>query len=182
MRYLMPIFPVLAIGEAWWFIQWWITQRFRLIGWVLVALALLTNVLQSPHPQMLLMNFGYELTHRYVGPMEGVVDYLRAHGRPDQTVKIPYDDRTVMFYTNMRVEPPSEFHRATFPDWLVLRAGRFSPYFLQTAYFRQIEADYERIELDAPDAFYQNREDPGLHHFQRAWWPPPVVMYRKRTS
>jgi hypothetical protein len=55
-----------------------------------------------------------------------------------------------------------------------------SPYFFTSLYFHRIEARYERIELDAPDAFWQNREDPGLHHFRRAWWPAPVVMYQRK--
>lgn len=179
MRYLMPVVPLLVIGEAWWLVRWWLDCPWRPAGWIVVGLTLFTNVLQSPRPEVPLANFGYELTHRYVGPMEGVVDYLRAHGRPDEVVKIPYDDRTVIFYTNMKVERPSEFVRETFPDWVVIRAGWTPTHFFEGAYFRRIEATYERIELDAPDAFWQNREDPGLHHFQRAWWPPPVVMYHK---
>ena len=81
---------------------------------------------------------------------------------------------------SMKVEPPSQFLRQTDPDWLVPRGGWTPKTFFSNAYFRRIEAGYERIELDAPDAFWQNREDPGLHHFRRAWWPPPVVIYRKR--
>ena len=164
-------------------VVWWMNQRHRVAGWVVIALVLWTNVLQTPYaPKLPLVDFGYELTHRYVGPMEGVVGYLQAHGRPGQRVKIPYDDRTVMFYTDLVVEPPSTFTHKTFPDWIVLRRGWYSPYLLRTAYFKQVEAMYDRIELDAPDAFWQNREDPGLHHFQRPWWPLPVVIYRRRVT
>ncbi|MBI3011910.1 MAG: glycosyltransferase family 39 protein [Candidatus Omnitrophica bacterium] len=182
LRYLMPLFPLLVIGEAWWFVRWWLGGPWPRLGWVMVALALFTNVLRSPHAAVPLVDFVYELTHRYVGPMEGVVGYLRSHGRPDQVVKIPYDDRTIMFYTNLKVERPSEFLRETFPDWVVIRRGWISPHFFEGSYLRRIQATYERIELDAPDAYWQNREDPDLHHFRRAWWPPPVVIYRKRGA
>ncbi len=153
----------------------------RLCGWVVVALVLLSNVFQSVHPEVPLISFAEEMTHQYVGPMEGVVGYLKTHGRSNEVVKIPYDDRTLMFYTSMRIEPPSEFLRATYPDWIVLRGGWTPKRFFGSTYFTQVKAQYERIELDAPDAFWQNREDPGLHHFRRAWWPPPVVIYRKRS-
>ena len=182
MRYLIPVLPILVIAEAWWLVSVFLTSRLRPVGWVLAALALLTNALQSVQPAMPLMDFVEELTHRYVGPMEGVVGYLRAHARPGQVVKIPYDDRTLIFYTDLTVERPAEFLRETYPDWVVIRRGWIPPQFFQGAYFRRLEQTYERIELDAPDAFWQNREDPGLHHFRRAWWPPPVLMFHKRDA
>lgn len=179
LRYLMPVFPVLVIGEAWWLAA--CHRRSRLIGLVLIALSLLTRV---PHGvmQVPLVDLAYELTHRYVGPMEGIVGHLRAHGRPGQLVKIPYDDRTLMFYTQLVVERPSEFLQETFPDWLIIRRGRIPEAFFSSAYFHRIEAAYERIELDAPDAYWQNREDPGEHHFWTMWEAPPVVLYRKRHT
>jgi hypothetical protein len=111
--------------------------------------------------------------------MEGIVGYLRAHSRPDETVKIPYDDRTLMFYTAVRLERPSEFLRETYPDWVILRRRRLPASFFESAYFRQIEAEYDRIELQFPDAYWQNRADPGEHHFRTPGWPPPVVLFRK---
>ena len=182
MRYLIPALPMLAIGEAWWLTRWWLQGRRRRIGWVIAALALATNVLQSPRWSAPLSEFTGELTTRYVGPMEGVVDYLRAHGRPEQVVKIPYDNHTLMFYTPLRVQKPSEFFQETYPDWLVIRRGWIPAEFLDSPYFKRIEATYERIELDAPDALWQNREDPGSHHFRRPSGLPPVVIYRQLAS
>ena len=182
MRYLIPVLPILAIAEAWWLVSLFHTSRLRPVGWALAALALVTNVLQSVQPAIPLMDFAEELTHRYVGPMEGVVGYLRAHGKPGEVVKIPYDDRTLIFYTDLTVARPSEFLRESYPEWVVIRRGWIPAPFFQGAYFRRLEQTYERIELDAPDAFWQNREDPGLHHFRRAWWPPPVLMFHKRGA
>lgn len=182
MRYLMPAVPLFVIGEAWWLVRWWLQGRLRLAGWVVAGLALFSNVLQSPAWAVPLVDVADELTHPYVGPMEGVVGLLRREGKPGQTVKIAYDDRTILFYTELKVTRPSEFVRETYPDWIVIRRGWTPKHFFRGAHFRRIEATYDRLELDAPDAFWQNREDPGLHHFRRAWWPRPVVVYRKRRG
>ncbi len=182
MRYLIPALPVLVIAEAWWLASLGLRNGRRSLGWVLVALAVLTNALQAVPPSIPLLDLAEELTHPYIGPMEGVVGYLRAHGRPGQVVKIPYDDRTLIFYTDLTIQRPSEFLRETYPDWVVIRRGWTPAHFFKSAQYRRLEATYERIDLDAPDAFWQNREDPGLHHFRRAWWPPPVLMFRKRVG
>ncbi|MBI3319469.1 MAG: glycosyltransferase family 39 protein [Candidatus Omnitrophica bacterium] len=179
LRYLLPVLPLLFIGEAWWLAACY--ERSRVVGIALMGLALFTRVLHGAL-QVPLVDLAYELTHRYVGPMEGIVGYLREHGRPGQVVKIPYDDRTVMFYTQMVVERPSEFLQETSPDWLVIRRGRIPEAFFSSAYFHRIETTYERIELDAPDAYWQNREEPGEHHFWTMWEAPPVVLYRKRDA
>jgi hypothetical protein len=180
MRYLIPALPLLVIGEAWWLTGW--LARSRVIGVVLISLALFTNVLQSVRLRVPLTGFIYELTHQYTGPMEGIVSYLREHGRPDQTVKIPYDDRTLMFYTGMKVERPSEFLQESYPDWVIIRRDWIPGEFFTSEYFHQIEAGYERIELDAPDILWQNREDPGSHHFRTVRDAPPVAIYKKRQA
>ena len=180
MRYLIPILPLMLIGEAWWLAAW--LHRNRLIGSGLIAAALFTNVLQSPHVRIPLADFAYELTHPYVGPMEGVVAYLKQHARSDDVVKIPYDERTLMFYTGVRVERPSQFLQETDPDWVVIRRDWIPPQFFESDYFRRIQATYERIELNAPDILWQNREDPGSHHFRTVQGGPRVVIYHKRMT
>ena len=179
-RYFIPVMPLLVMAEAWWLTQWW--RQSRLIGGLFMGLFLLTNVHQSTSPGIPLADFAGELTHRYVGPMEGIVDYLRAHGRPEESVKIPYDNRTLMFYTNLYIDPLSEFTRDTEPDWVIPRRGWTPEWFLETEYFRRITTTFQRIELDAPDVYWQNREAPGLHHFRTATWAPKVIMYHKLPS
>ncbi len=129
-----------------------------------------------------MVDFVYELTHHYRGPMEGIVAYLRQHAQAHEVVKIPYDDRTLMFYTQLTVERPSQFLRETTPEWIVLRRGWTPQAFLQSAYFHRIEATYDRIELDAPDVYWQNREDPGEHHFRTVTDAPRIVLYHRRSG
>jgi len=177
MRYLIPVVPIFAIAEAWWLIA--VMDRSRFFGCVIIGLALFTNVLQSVHPHVPLRDFIEELTHRYEGPMEGIVAYLRQHGRSEETVKIPYDDRTLMFYTTMRVELPSQFAEDTNADWVVIRRDWVPSGFFHSDYFHHLESTYERIELAAPDLLWENREDPGSHHFSTVEQAPHVVIYRK---
>ena len=178
MRYLIPTLPLLIIGQAWWLSR--CLARAPRLGWVVALAMLTTNALQSRHVRVPLMDVAYELTHRYRGPMEGVVEYLNAHAKAGDTAKIPYDDHTLMWYTALTVEPPSRFQEQSDPDWIIVRREWMPRGFFESPYFRRIEARYERIELDAPDVLWQNREDPGSHQFRTVAEAPRVVIYRKR--
>ena len=180
MRYLIPVLPVLLTGVAWWLSL--CLRRCPTVGWWVAGLVVFTSLLQSTIPRILLAEFAYELTHAYTGPMEGVIGYLRQHGRSGEIVKIPYDDRTVMFYTPLIVERPSRFVEETYPEWVVIRRGWVPEGFLESPYFERIQAAYDRIELDAPDILWQNREDPGPHHFRTVRDAPRVVIYRRRAA
>lgn len=131
------------------------------------------------------LEYGYELTHVYRGPMDGVVDLLAREGKPGQTVKIPYEDHTLLFYTPwLRVEPivhSEDFARETFPDWIVLRRDWLPTGFLKSDYFHRIQNSYQEIILDAPDIPWQNRPDPGYHRFQSDRSVPSVRVFRKRV-
>ena len=180
LRYLAPIFPLLFIVEAWWLTA--CLRAHRLAGGIITALVLFTNVLQSPHVQIPLGAFLTKLTVPYVGPMEGVVGYLRQHARAGDTVKIPYDDRTLMFYTSVVVEPPSAFTQESDSEWVVIRRDWIPSEFFQGEYFRKLNATYERIELAAPDVQWQDREDVGQHQFRTVTDAPRIVIYRKRGA
>ena len=181
LRYLILVLPLLAMGEAWWLAGWW--RRSRLVGGFVIALAVLTTVWHAPPPPRVpLAQFFDELTHAYTGPMDGVVAYLRAHGRAEERVKIPYDDRTLMFYTDLRVELPSRFLEDTDPDWIVIRRAWIPEAFYTGPLFRRVQAAYDTIVLEAPDVQWQNREDPGEHHFRAVQGALPVVLYHKRKG
>lgn len=180
LRYVIPLLPLLAVMEAMWLAGW--MSRSRWLGGILAGLALFTNLLQSPHLAVPLIRFVGELTHEYVGPMDGVVTYLREHSQPGQVAKIPYDDRTLMFYTSLKVEGHATFLQESYPDWVIIRRDWIPDAFFESDHFRRIEAAYDRIELDAPDVRWQNREDPGSHQFQTVRDAPRVVIYRKRET
>lgn len=130
------------------------------------------------------VSYGDELTHAYRGPVDGIVEYLNREARPGQTVKIPYEDHSLIFYTQLKVEKLysiDEFGNETYPDWIVLRKEWIVSSFFSTDYFRKIEAGYDKIVLDVPDIAWQNRPDPGFHRFRTDRQAPPVVLYRKKS-
>ena len=134
-------------------------------------------------PESLLAKYAYELTHEYRGPVEGIVEQLRRDARPGESLKTPYDDHGVIFYTNLKVEDLNRFTAPTYPDWIIPRRDWIvTSEFFASPYFKEIDKTYDRIVTDAPDLAWENRPDPGSHHFWTAQWAPPVVLYHKRAA
>jgi len=124
--------------------------------------------------------YAQELTHAYVGPNEGLVAYLAEHASPGQSLLVNYEDLPLMFYTPLRVSGGLGAHGLdsdTQPDWIVDR--RFGPYRDQLASI-VAQGPYERIELPYPDIRWENRPEPGSHHYRSAQVTDPVVIYRRR--
>jgi hypothetical protein len=122
--------------------------------------------------------YGQELTHSYQGPNEGLVAYLSVYATPGQTVLVNYEDLPLEFYTNLRVLGGLAAHGLTpdlRPDWVIDR--KYGPY-------RDLLAgilaagSYERITLPAPDITWENREEPGRHHYLTEQDEDPVTLYR----
>jgi hypothetical protein len=115
--------------------------------------------------------------------VDAVVELLEKEALPGQSLKIPYEDHPILFYTDCVVEPvvkPEDFSRPTFPDWIVLRRDWLPGGFWESPYYRQIKERYEERILDAPDIPWQNRPDPGYHRFRTDESAPPVLVYKKR--
>ena len=128
------------------------------------------------------LEFIGELLHPYRGPVDGIVELLEREGKPGQTVKTPYEEYSIIFYTPLRVEPLArleDFANETYPDWIVLRRDWLPGGFLDSDYFRRIQNGYREILLDAPDIPWQNRPDPGYHRFRTDPSAPPVRVFRK---
>jgi hypothetical protein len=123
--------------------------------------------------------YSQELTHSYAGPNEGLVEFMRANARPGQTVAVNYEDLPLMFYTQQRVLGGLGLHgldRDSQPDWIVDR--QYGPY-------RDLLAGlvsggtYERIEIPYPDIRWENRPEPGEHHYLTVQDEDSVVLYRR---
>jgi len=123
--------------------------------------------------------YAQELSHSYMGPNEGLVAYLGAKAQPAQTVAVNYEDLPLMFYSDLRVVGGlglHDLHAQSRPDWLIDR--KHGPY-------RDLLADivaegrYERIELPYPDIRWENRPEPGVHHYLTVKDAEPVVLYRR---
>jgi 4-amino-4-deoxy-L-arabinose transferase-like glycosyltransferase len=123
--------------------------------------------------------YAQELSNDYAGPNEGLIAYLSAHAQTGQTVAVNYEDLPLMFYTDLRVLGGLGLHglnARTRPDWVVDR--KHGPY-------RDLLADivqhgsYERIEIPYPDIRWENRPQPGEHHYLTVQDGDPVVLYRR---
>ncbi|MBU1146958.1 MAG: hypothetical protein KKD11_01255, partial [Candidatus Omnitrophica bacterium] len=74
-----------------------------------------------------------------------------------------------------------DFARESFPEWIIVRNDWAPLKNLSARYRRQIESQYQKIELDYPDIMWENRPDPGYHKFRTVTaWPTKVAVYKKR--
>ncbi|MBI3318197.1 MAG: glycosyltransferase family 39 protein [Candidatus Omnitrophica bacterium] len=201
-RYLIFLVPFLLIVQAALLAQLWRWRWKAALG--LALLLFLTDLIQysgpsligakipfirkqlsSPHLQVRLDLFSFlgELSHPYRGPVDGIIELLQKEGRAGQTVKAPYEEHPILFYTPLLVEPilrPEDFSRETYPEWIILRRDWLPAGFLESAYYGEIQSRYERRTLDSPDIPWQNRPDPGYHRFRTDREAPPVVVFHRK--
>lgn len=176
-RYLAPLLPVAAV----------------LAGAVAARMARLTGA-WGPAAVLLLWAhyhelpaFLRELREDYRGPVEGVVEYLEAHARPDDVVAVAYGDLPLKFYTELKVVgglTGEDLSPALNARFIIMRHEAVSQkeeavarYLVENVDWK----DYERLDLDAPDIPYENRESIEEHLFTTAEGAPPVVMLRRKT-
>jgi hypothetical protein len=124
--------------------------------------------------------YAQELTHDYQGPNEGLVAYLSAHAQPGQTVAVNYEDLPLMFYTNLRVLgglSARGLDGTVQPDWVINR--KHGPY--GELMMEIVDAgSYARIEIPYPDIRWENRPQPGEHHYLTVRDEDNVILYRRR--
>ena len=184
-RYLIFLVPFFLLIEAALLAR---TLRSRhWLGLALICLLIFTDLAAIRIPfriRSLPMEFIGELTHPYRGPVDGIVELLQQEGRAGETLKTPYEEHPILFYTPMLIVEPLEksedFARETSPDWIVLRRDWLPHGFLESPYYRQIQARYREVLLDAPDIPWQNRPDPGYHRFWTDTQAPRVVIFRRK--
>jgi 4-amino-4-deoxy-L-arabinose transferase-like glycosyltransferase len=103
------------------------------------------------------------------GPIAAVVDYLRRHAHPGDVLVTTYEELPLKFHTTLDVyggetaQLPAD---GVTPDWI----------WVDRALSR---GGYQRIELEAVDRRWENREDPEEHIFSNPGPDGPrVVLYR----
>jgi len=173
-RYLAPLLPVacLLVARA---LDAWMERR------LVLGLAGLAVVLAFQP----LAEYLYEITHRFEGPIDGIVRYLKEHGSASDVVAITYGDLPLKFYTGMRVlggltgEDLAPAKNAT---WVIVRRHVLGDpdagvrrYLIENVPWER----YERIVIDSPDTMFQNREDPKDHRFRTSRDEEPVVIFRR---
>jgi 4-amino-4-deoxy-L-arabinose transferase-like glycosyltransferase len=175
-RYLAPAIPLLCLlaGK--------ILDSAMRLHWSL-GVAGLAAVLACGF----LPDYLYEITHHYVGPVDGMVAYLNQHGKPGDVVAITYEDMPLKFYTNMRVVgglTGEDLTPALTADWVIVRCNvhcdkdqKVRDYLEENLPWQK----YQMIELDYPDIAYQNREDPEEHRYRSVREGPPVMILKRKV-
>jgi 4-amino-4-deoxy-L-arabinose transferase-like glycosyltransferase len=175
-RYMAPLLPPLAIllmltVEGVW-------ARSRVLGAAFLVLVL---------PWGSLSRYGYELTHDFRGPMEGIVGYLRDNAKPTDVVAITYGDMPLKFYTPLRVVgglTGEDLRPAATAQWVIPRKYVMNEGALRVARYLDQNVPwykYEPIPLDAPDTAWQNREDPEWHRYATVVDEDPVMIFKRVT-
>jgi hypothetical protein len=182
-RYLTPLLPVLCLLLARPLAV--AAEVHRLVGPALVGLFVLTGPLPD---------FVYELTHEYRGPVSGMVRHLQSQGHPGETVAVTYEDLPLAFYTDMRVIgglTGADLTPARTADWIIVRQHLVCEKDRAVADYLERNVawqDYQRVEIDAPDTLFDNREalsdgivvsrDEG-HPFRSPQGAPRLVIFRR---
>lgn len=126
------------------------------------------------------LDYLYEITNDYDGPMEGVVEYLKQNARPGDTIKTNlFSANPLFYYTDLKVD--TDFTKETYPEWIFLRDYWTDDGFYKTEYFKNIEKRYDKIELLYPDIWWENRpDDLSKHHFKTAPLEKKISLYRRK--
>jgi 4-amino-4-deoxy-L-arabinose transferase-like glycosyltransferase len=128
-----------------------------------------------------MQDYLYEITHDYDGPIEGIVKYLKEHGKEGDLVAISFGDVPLEFYTSLRAVGlyyDEDLTPALQADWVVLRK------YWDSARIRKFLEDLPReqfvaIPIDYPDLPFENIPEPDLHRFRTVTNEDKVVIYRR---
>ncbi|HRZ11743.1 MAG TPA: glycosyltransferase [Kiritimatiellia bacterium] len=209
-RYLVPLLPLCAIVCAWCLRTLWAAHRAPAVllgvllvftNWLHVVPLDRAHVYHRPwhnDPAMLtapnfpMKLFLTELCRGYPDVHAAAIARLNEAARPGDTVLATYGDLPLQFYTRCRVtggfqrpepEPGIE------PDWVIVRRRTFLtrdndlPASRRQADALELERDYERIVLPAPDDPFGNRPDPAQHRFLPPREPfEHLVLYRRKEG
>lgn len=203
LRYIVNLLPVFALLTAWLATRLWkVSPRGALVvlvlmvttdtlhGWIVPAdppFRSFAAPVRSP-----LLSYLGEITSDDVGPIEGIVRYLKHAARPGQRLFITYGDLPLRFYTDLEIRGGQGCQSLSgwpLPEWVIVR------YFVR---FRQDGAPpehdedrrrmleyvhalpwhtYRRTELPVVDTIWENIPEPGHHTFRVPRHGPPVVIH-----
>ena len=162
-RYLAPLLPICAIVTA------EIVELGFRVNYILGYVGLVILLIHQP-----VINYGYELTHDFKGPMEGLVGYLQQYAQTTDTVTISYGDMPIKWYTGLHVIgglSGDDMQKVDHARWIIIRKHPNCNPGLKMANYLKAQLQkrqYQKIIIDAPDTPYENREDPQNHIYRSA--------------
>ncbi len=178
MRYYIQYLPFLCLIEA--FLVYRIFKWKKLAAVIIILLIIFTNFLGRFNPARMetyFLDYLYELTHEYTGPLEALCDYLDLHAKSGERIKIVKGDLTVMFYhPELVVLNDDRYFKKSYPEWIVIRKY-WNPVFesiwrnkpnveIEEGYLDVLDK-YDKIPLAAVDSIRENVPDNLKEHFFR---------------
>jgi hypothetical protein len=173
-RHLTPLIPICCL------ILSLVVERCMKFHFVAGIAAIVIFAYSQP-----VLDYFYEITHDYDGPIEGIVKYLNQNAKKDEVVAMTYGDLPLKFYTEMRVVgglTGEDLSPAKEADWIIIRKyvicekdWMVKQYLMQNVPWYQ----YERITINYPDTPFENRESPQEHNYRTVTNEDNVVIYRK---
>jgi hypothetical protein len=176
-RYLAPLVPICCM-----FIALLLEPAMKVhvaLGIAVIAVIVYLSPIQD---------FGYEITHEYRGPIDGIVKYLNEHAKKTDIVAMTYGDMPVKFYTGLRVVgglTGEDLSISRNAEWIILREHYVCDDDIKVGKYFTNNIDqnkYEQITLDYPDTKYENRESLDDHHFRTVELEQRVVIYHRRED
>ena len=176
MRYYVQYLPFLFMMEG--FLIHRIFQWKKALAVLIIFLAIFTNFLSRlDKPRAYFLDYLYELSHRYTGPMEALCNYLDLRAKPGERIKIIKGDLEVMFYhPELVILNDKRYFVKSYPEWIVIR-GYWNPILElrwkekfgvqpQQGYLDVLDR-YEKIPLPAVDSIREDEPDNLETHFFR---------------
>ena len=177
-RYLAPLLPFFAILNA--MILHSLLKRSIPVG---IAAALLILAFSGVHRHFV------ELSVSHKGPLKATSAFLNKNAGKDDIVFMGgYGDFPVKFYTGLKViggETQYKMEDIDKARWIIIRE--------KTNYSRDKKAKeyalnntnfsiYKKIEMNAVDTVFENREDPFLRYFRPVKNGAKAAVYKRLDS
>lgn len=210
-RYLVGLLPVFAILQAYICRTLWAWNRVGACAITFVLLftgvvhTISASPVENPFFEMIvteehskpfvigfpLYNYLYEITHDFDGPIEGIVELLRAQAKPNDRVFISYGDLPLKFYTDLEVKGGSTGEDPTkwgWPDWIFIREffrpadrpAMLADLERQREWLLQIpRTAYRQIDAGLVDTYWENIPEPAYHRFRTRTEGKPVTIWQR---
>jgi hypothetical protein len=188
LRYLLPLAPVAAVwlAECVFSLRWRPRARWLLLGALVSSNAaawLAAYPVRAGHQlRPALVDLVGELAHDYADSTEGLVAYLRAEARPDDTVLVPDPAFPLIFHTDLRIVDArfAKWRLTELPDWIVAGAVGEPDEAAPGAPGAALAAHYERIAVEVHDSSpYGSSPEPDLHEYRTARARSYFIVYRR---
>lgn len=210
LRYLVHLYPLLAIILAWLCLKLWrehkpsgILLSFLLLftNWVHIIPMEVLGIVNRPwqtdskmlaYPNFPIKLFLTELFEGYPDVNANIINFFKENAQPGDAILITYGDLPLLFYADefkilggLRADDPEALQN---PEWLVKRCISRTDrdgFLLQSdaaiLFDLDLEKYYDRLEVGFTDDQFGNRADPYYHQFIPNEEPTQkVVIYRRK--